>query len=95
MILARVAGTVVADRRSDSISGARYLLTELCTADGAPLSEHLVAIDPLGAGLGEVVLISQGSSARQTALTDKKPIDAVIVGIVDMIEELGSVVYRK
>ena len=95
MILARVAGTVVADRRNDSISGPRYLLTELCAANGAPLSEHLIAIDPLGAGLGEVVLISQGSSARQTALTDKKPIDAVVVGIVDMVEEAGSVVYRK
>lgn len=95
MILARVQGTVVADRRNDSITGARYLLTETCALDGKALGEWLIAIDLLGAGVEEVVLISQGSSARQTTLTNKKPIDAVIVGIVDTIEESGSTVFRK
>lgn len=95
MILAKVAGTVVADRRSDSIDGGRFLLTESCGPGGEPAGDYLIAIDPLGAGIGELVLVSQGSSARQTELTDRKPIDAVIVGIVEIVEESGSVVYRK
>ena len=49
----------------------------------------------VGAGVGEVVIIAQGSSARQTKMTFEKPIDAVVAGIVDLIEEKGTVTYRK
>jgi len=52
-------------------------------------------LDLVGAGLGEMVIIAQGSSARQTSLTFEKPIDAVIAGIVDLVEEDGTVVFRK
>ena len=95
MIIGRVAGTVVSTRRSDSLVGARYLLVEPCALDGSPLGDVLVVVDFLGAGAGEAVLVSQGSSARQTSGTDKKPVDAVVIGIVDLVEERGAVVYRK
>ena len=95
MIFATVAGTVVSTRRSDSITGAKYLLVEQCTHRGEPRGEFLVALDELGAGPGEMVLVSQGSSARQTPASDKKPIDAVVAGLVDLVEERGEIVYRK
>jgi len=49
----------------------------------------------MGAGSGEMVIISQGSSARQTEISDKKPVDAIVAGIVDLIDEQGEIVYRK
>ena len=95
MILGRVTGTVVSTRRNDSMPQVRYLLVESCSTEGALLGDSLVAVDPLGAGPAEIVLVSQGSSARQTSDTDKKPVDAVVVGIVDLVETRGKVVYRK
>ncbi|MEW5814527.1 MAG: EutN/CcmL family microcompartment protein [Spirochaetota bacterium] len=95
MILGRVVGTVVSTRKNDSIQGAKYLLVERCDQRTRPVKDYIVALDPLDAGPDEIVILSQGSSARQMEVSDKKPIDAVIVGIVDLIDELGKVVYRK
>lgn len=95
MTLARVAGTVVSTRKSDEIPGARYLIVEPCDSSGASLSGALIALDSVGAGPDEVVLLSQGSSARQTPVSDKRAVDAIIVGIVDHIEEADVVTYRK
>ncbi len=55
----------------------------------------LVAADAVGAGPGEVVLIAAGSSARQTVATDKRPVDAVVMAIVDSWDVGGAVKYRK
>ncbi|MBC8553009.1 MAG: EutN/CcmL family microcompartment protein [Candidatus Brocadiales bacterium] len=97
MILARVAGTVVATVRADGIEGSRYLLVEPCGASGetgvSVVSSGIVALDLIGAAPGELVLVSQGSSTRQTEITKDKPIDAVIIGIVDNVVESGKVVY--
>lgn len=95
MIFAKVAGTVVSTKKSDTTAGTKYLLVQLCTHREKPKSEYVVALDLVGAGYGELVIISQGSSARQTERTFEKPIDAVVVGIVDLVEENGKVVYRK
>jgi microcompartment protein CcmK/EutM len=95
MIFARVAGTVVATRRSDAIPGARYLLVELCDQKGQGRKDYLVALDGVGAGAGELVMVAQGPSARQTTATDKKAVDALISGIVDLVDENGKVVFRK
>lgn len=95
MTLARVSGTVVSTRKSDEIPGARYLIVEPCDSSGASLSGALIALDSVGAGPDEVVLLSQGSSARQTAVSDKRAVDAIIVGIVDQIDEADVVTYRK
>ena len=95
MIFARVAGTVVATRRSDGIPGARYLLVELCDQRGRGRRDYLVALDGIGAGPGELVMVTQGPSARQMQFSDKKPVDALISGIVDLVDENGAMVFRK
>ena len=95
MILGTVVGTVVAEKRADQIEAAKYLLIDQCQQNGTGTKNFLVALDMIGAGPGEMVLLSQGSAARQTALTDNKPMDAIIVGIVDCIDEHGTVVYKK
>jgi len=95
MTFARVAGTVVATRRSDGIPGAKFLLVELCDQRGRGRRDYLVALDGIGAGTGELVMVTQGPSARQMQFSDKKPVDALISGIVDLVDENGEVVFRK
>jgi len=91
--LARVRGTVVASARADGVAGARYLLVEDCDQRGAGRNDHLVALDLVGADRGQMVLIAQGSSCRWDRRTEDRPIDAVVLGIVDQIDERGLVVY--
>lgn len=93
MTLGRVRGTVIASIRSDGLTGARYLLVEDCDQRGAGRHDHLVALDLVGADRGQLVLIAQGSSCRWDRLTEDRPIDAVVLGIVDQIDERGRVVY--
>ena len=95
MILGMVVGTVVSERRGDQIDAPRYLLVEQCDQTGTGQNDFLVAIDMVGANSGELVMIGQGSAARQTEITYDRPIDAVIVGIIDLIDEHGKEVYRK
>ena len=95
MIFAVVVGTIVATQRSDSIRGAKYLLVERCTERGEPRGDYHVALDALDAGTGEMVLIAQGSSARQTEISHQRPIDAIVTGIVDLVDERGELVFRK
>lgn len=95
MILCKVVGTVTASSSEPMNHPGPYLLLQGCNKKGEPGKGYYVALDTLGAGPGEMVLLSQGSSARQTESSDKKAIDAVIVGIVDTIEDAGEVVYEK
>lgn len=95
MQLAKVLGTVVATVRDDGVDRPKYLLVEQCDTSGDGKQKYLVALDTVGAGPEEIVLLAQGSSARQTALTHKKAIDAVIVGIVDSVEDRGRGTYKK
>lgn len=95
MTLARVVGTVVSTKRSDEIPGARYLIVEPCDTSGRGVGGSLIALDSMGSGPEEIVLISQGSSARQTEMSDQRAVDAIIVGIVDQIDEANVVTYRK
>jgi microcompartment protein CcmK/EutM len=95
MIFARVVGTVVATRRSDRVEGPRFMLTELTSCRGEPRGDYLVALDGVGAGIGELVMIAQGPSARQTPRTDRQPVDALICGIIDLVEERGALAFRK
>ena len=93
MTLARVRGTVVATQRSDKVEGARFLLVEDCDAGGAGKGEYLVALDLIGADRGQLVLLTQGSSCRWTFRTDDRPMDTLVVAIVDTIDEGGVVKY--
>lgn len=95
MLLARVAGTVVASRKEESMVGHKFLLLRQVTADGKETSNFVVATDAVGAGVGEMVLYATGSSGRQTELTKDRPCDAVIMAIVDSVEMDGKRVYDK
>jgi microcompartment protein CcmK/EutM len=95
MNLGIVVGTVVAQRRADGINAPVYLLIDQCDQHGTGKHDFLVALDLVGAGYGEMVLLGQGSSARQTTVTDNRPMDAVIIAIVDCIDEHGQTVYQK
>jgi microcompartment protein CcmK/EutM len=95
MQLARVTGTVVASRKEPTLEGLRLMLVKPLDEDGKDTGQSLVAADAVGAGPGEVVLIASGSSARQTAQTDKRPVDTVIMAIVDSWHVDGVDKYRK
>jgi microcompartment protein CcmK/EutM len=95
MILGKVVGTIISTQANIGIAGARFLLVEKCNAKGEGKSDFVVALDPLGAGNDEMVMISESTSARETPLTKNKPIDALIVGIVDLIDENDTIVYKK
>ena len=93
MNLAKVRGTVVASKRSDKVDGAKWLLVEDCDQAGAGKGEYLVALDMVGAERGQLVLLTQGSSCRWTYRTDDRPMDTLVVAIVDEIDQSGEVVY--
>lgn len=95
MLLARVAGTVVASRKEPRIAGAKLLLLRTLDIDDTETGGYVVAVDAVGAGVGEVVLYASGSSARQTELTHERPVDAVVMAIVDTWEVGGEEVYQK
>ena len=95
MLLGRVVGTVVATRKEEELSGLKLLLVRGADAEGKPVGSLVVAIDAVGAGLGEVVLYASGSSARQTLVTRDRPVDATIMAIVDAIEHDGRTTYEK
>jgi microcompartment protein CcmK/EutM len=95
MVLGKVVGTVVSTRKEDELSGLKFLLVKACDADGKPTGSTVVAVDAVGAGLGEVVLYASGSSARQTKATKDRPVDATIMAIVDQVEIDGERRYNK
>lgn len=86
MILARVVGTVWATRKDEQLVGMKLQIVREVDLDFEPTKNFVVAVDSVGAGVGEIVLVAQGSSARQTELTNKKPVDAVITAIVDKLD---------
>lgn len=95
MELGRVEGTVVSTAKVDRLVGYKLLLVNLISPDGVATANYLVAVDDVGAGKGEVVLLVRGSSARQTKTLQSVPTDTSIVAIVDSIELKGKVVYDK
>ncbi len=96
MILAKVVGTVVSTRKEPKIEGIKFLLLEKINPSNMHgKGDYLVAMDSVGAGLGEVVFFVAGSSSRMTSTTEGKPSDATIISIVDSIDINGEYVYRK
>jgi microcompartment protein CcmK/EutM len=95
MLLGRVVGTVVSTNKEQELAGLKLLLVRGADASGNAAGPLVVAIDAVGAGLGEVVLYASGSSARQTRVTKDRPVDATIMAIVDAIELDGRQTYTK
>lgn len=96
MLLARVVGTVVSTRKEQKIEGIKFLLLEKIDPQRVTgTGDYVVAMDGVGANLGEIVFYAAGSSSRMTAVTQGKPSDATITAIVDAIDIGGSYVYHK
>lgn len=95
MLLGKVVGTVVSTKKEPTLDASKLLLVRGMDVDGKATSTLVVAVDAVGAGVGEVVLYASGSSARQTELTKDRPVDAVIMAIVDQLEVGGEMKYVK
>ncbi|OGH60614.1 MAG: hypothetical protein A3G34_10820 [Candidatus Lindowbacteria bacterium RIFCSPLOWO2_12_FULL_62_27] len=95
MQLARVIGNVVATRKVDKIMRYKLLVVEPIDLTGKGSGKHMVAIDAVQAGPGEIVFIVEGSSARMAVPEKDVPIDTAIIAIVDAIEHDGRIVFRK
>ena len=101
MFIGKVSGNVVSTQKIDTVVGRKLLLVQALTVKGdapgklAPTGRVVVAVDTLGAGEGELVLVTQGSSARLTESTKNLPTDAVIVGIIDAIQTADKEIYKK
>src|SRR5262245_40650340 len=99
MFLAKVTGSVVATQKVASMTGHKLLSVEPLRVDPGPHDKLIgtgrtfVAVDTVGAGLGEMVLIVQGSSARLTPETEKLPVDTTIIGIVDSVNVGNKTIF--
>ncbi|HOW71688.1 MAG TPA: EutN/CcmL family microcompartment protein [Phycisphaerae bacterium] len=100
MFIGKVTGSVVSTQKIASVTGKKLLLVEAMNVKGSPgeltpTGRVAVTIDTLGAGEGELVLVTQGSSARLTDETKSVPTDAVVVGIIDAIQVGSHELYKK
>jgi len=91
MILGRVIGTVVATRKDERLTGFKLMVVETLQPGKETKSEEFVAVDTVGAGVGETVLVVMGSPASRTVngAGSQVPVDAAIIGIVDSVEMIG------
>ena len=85
MLMGRVVGEVWATQKDAKVDGFKFLVVRQIGLDRELAGSYVVAVDAVGVGVGEVVLVAQGSSARQCASTTGKPVDAVVMAIVDDI----------
>lgn len=86
MFLGKVIGTVWSTKKDEKLVGSKFLIVRKLDLDLKEKSDFVVAVDSVGAGEGEVVLVATGSSSRQTHITQDKPVDAVIMAIVDKLD---------
>ena len=86
MFLGRVIGTVWSTKKDENLVGSKFLIVKQLDLNLKEKESFVVAVDSVGAGEGEIVLVASGSSARQTEFTKNKPVDAVIMAIVDKLD---------
>ena len=90
MSIAKVVGSLWATRTADGLVGRKLMIVEPAKLDGTPTGEALVAVDTIDAGIGEMVIVAQGSSARKAVGQQESPVDAAIVAIIDIHEVQGK-----
>ncbi len=95
MLIARVIGTTVSTVKDEKITGQKLLIVRQTDEKGEPIGKPFVAVDTVNAGVGDLVLTAHGSSARQTTITDKRPVDAVIMAMIDSLEVDGEITFQK
>ena len=86
MLLGKVIGTVWSTKKDDKLVGAKFLIVKELDLKLKEKDNFVIAVDSVGAGEGEIVLVATGSSSRQTTFTKDKPVDAVIMAIVDKLD---------
>jgi ethanolamine utilization protein EutN len=86
LFLGKVVGTVWATRKDEQLVGMKFQIVKHVDLDYKLKDTFVVAVDTVQAGVGDVVLVATGSSARQTTVTKNKPIDAVIMAVVDKLD---------
>jgi microcompartment protein CcmK/EutM len=95
MLIGRVVGELVSSQKEKTLEGLKLLVVQNTDPGGQPKNGIVVAVDSVGAGVGELVLYAAGSSARQTQATKDRPVDAVIMAIIDSISQRGEETYSK
>lgn len=95
MLIGRVVGEVVSTQKEATLEGLKLLVVQNTDSSGQSKGGLVVAVDSVGAGVGEVVLYASGSSARQTSVTKDRPVDAVIMAIIDSVSQNGQETYSK
>ena len=86
MIIGKVVGSVVSTRKNDNLIGNKFMIVE--PIPSLKVENRIVAIDKIGAGIGEYVLVAQGSAARVGCGMETAPVDAAIVGIIDEVQDM-------
>lgn len=95
MQIGRVIGTVVSTAKEPALEGRKFLVVQFLDLDAVETKAYAVAVDAVGAGIDEVVLVATGSSARQTEATSNRPCDAVVMAIIDSWDVHDEVKWRK
>ena len=95
MFIGKVVGTVVSTIKDEKVVNLSFQIVQELDEKAQPRNKYVVAADTIGAGQGDLVLFSQGSSARQTTLTDGRPIDAAIFAVIDSWDVEGALIYQK
>jgi microcompartment protein CcmK/EutM len=86
VFIGKVIGSVWSTQKDENLVGSKFLVVRRLDIDLKEKTDFVVAVDSVGAGVGETVLVATGSSSRQTEITKNKPVDAVIMAIVDKID---------
>jgi len=94
MRIASVIGSLVATMKDEKLRGMKILIVKEADLSGKTKGEPFVAVDTVDAGQGDLVVVTEGSSARQTDYTGGLPVDAVIVAVIDSLETEGKVTFR-
>jgi ethanolamine utilization protein EutN len=95
MLIAKVIGSAVASVKLDALKSSKLLVVSPADGHGIVNGAPFLAVDLVGAGSGELVVVSQGSSARMAAGANTSPVDAAIIGILDSLQIDGDVAFRK
>jgi len=95
MLIARVIGTTVSTIKDEKITGQKLLIVQQTDETGTSIGKPIVAVHTVNAGAGDLVLTASGSSARQTTITKDRPVDAVIMAVIDSLEVDGKTTFRQ
>ena len=95
MRIALVIGSTISTIKDEVIRGRKLLIVRNADTAGKPIGDPYIAVDTVSAGTGDLVMVTDGSSARYTNQTTNAPVDAVIVGVIDSLEMSGKVIYQS